>query len=99
MDARTRVDTQVVGALPLVGGMLQQWGLAGIVDRSVPWEGGVSLGMDPAGTEGGDQSEREDRTDPARAGSSEKCHRGGTPYRREGQCILPVGASDGNTGF
>lgn len=44
MDARTRVDTQVVGALPLVGAMLEQWGLAGIVDRTVPWEGDVPLG-------------------------------------------------------
>ena len=44
MDARTRVDTQVVGALPLVGAMLEQWGLADIVDRVVPWEGDVPLG-------------------------------------------------------
>jgi hypothetical protein len=44
MDARTRVDAQVVGALPLVGAMLQQWGLADIVDRVVPWEGDVPVG-------------------------------------------------------
>jgi transposase len=44
MDARTRVDTQVVGALPLVGAMLEQWGLADTVDRVVPWEGDVTLG-------------------------------------------------------
>jgi transposase len=44
MDARTRVDTQVVGALPLVGAMLEQWGLADIVDGVVPYEGDVSLG-------------------------------------------------------
>lgn len=44
MDARTRVDTQVVGALPLVGAMLEQWGLAKIVDQAVPWDGDVSLG-------------------------------------------------------
>lgn len=44
MDARTRVDTQVVGALPLVGAMLGQWGLADIVDRVVPWDGDVPLG-------------------------------------------------------
>jgi transposase len=44
MDARTRVDTQVVGALPLVAAMLEQWGLAEIVDQVVPWEGEVSLG-------------------------------------------------------
>ena len=44
MDARTQVDTQVVGALPLVGAMLEQWGLADIVDRVVPWDGDVPLG-------------------------------------------------------
>lgn len=44
MDARTRVDTQVVGALPLVGAMLEQWGLADIVDQVVPWEGDIALG-------------------------------------------------------
>src|SRR5215468_4998649 len=44
MDGRTRVDTQVVGALPLVAAMLEKWGLADIVDRTVPWEGAVPLG-------------------------------------------------------
>ena len=44
MDARTQVDTQVVGALPLVGAMLQQWGLADLVDQVAPWEGDVPLG-------------------------------------------------------
>lgn len=44
MDARTRVDTQVVGALPLVAAMLQRWELADIVDRTVPWQGEVPLG-------------------------------------------------------
>jgi transposase len=44
MDARTQVDTQVVGALPLVGAMLEQWGLAGIVDQVAPSKGEVSLG-------------------------------------------------------
>ena len=44
MDARTRVDTQVVGALPLVAAMLEQWGLADLVDQVVPWEGDVPLG-------------------------------------------------------
>jgi hypothetical protein len=44
MDARTRVDTQVVGALPLVAAMLERWGLAEIVDQVVPWEGEVPLG-------------------------------------------------------
>ena len=44
MDARTQVDTQVVGALPLVGAMLEQWGLADIVDQVAPWDGDVPLG-------------------------------------------------------
>jgi transposase len=44
MDARTEVDTQVVGALPLVAAMLEQWGLSDVVDRTVPWEGDVPLG-------------------------------------------------------
>lgn len=44
MDARTRVDTQVVGALPLVGAMLEQWGLADIVDQVAPWDGDIPLG-------------------------------------------------------
>ncbi len=44
MDARTRVDTQIVGALPVVGAVLEQWGLADIVDRVVPWEGDIPLG-------------------------------------------------------
>jgi transposase len=44
MDARTQVDAQVVGALPLVGAMLKQWGLAEIVDQVAPWEGDVPLG-------------------------------------------------------
>jgi len=45
MDARMRLDTQIVGALPVVGAVLDQWGLAGIVDQVVPWDGDVSLGM------------------------------------------------------
>lgn len=44
MDACTRVDTQTVGALPLVGAMLEQWGLADIVDQVAPWDGDVPLG-------------------------------------------------------
>lgn len=39
-----RVDTQIVGALPVVGAVLEQWGLADIVDRVVPWEGDIPLG-------------------------------------------------------
>jgi Domain of unknown function (DUF4277) len=44
MDARMRLDTQIVGALPVVGGVLEQWGLADIVDQVVPWDGDVPLG-------------------------------------------------------
>jgi len=44
MDARTRVDTQIVGALPVVGAVLEQWGLGDIVDQVVPWDGDVALG-------------------------------------------------------
>src|SRR5437879_3159293 len=44
MDARTQVGTQMVGALPVVGAMLEQWGLADIVDKVVPWDGDVPLG-------------------------------------------------------
>src|SRR4051812_39867247 len=44
MDARTQVDTRVVGALPLIGALLKQWGLADIVDQRTPWDGDVPLG-------------------------------------------------------
>jgi transposase len=44
MDASTRFETQVVGALPLVVAMLPKWGLGDIVDQVVPWEGEVPLG-------------------------------------------------------
>jgi len=44
MDARTRVDTQVVGALPVLGALLERWGLADIVNQAVPWESDVPLG-------------------------------------------------------
>lgn len=45
MDASTRFETQVVGALPVVAAVLEQWGLAKIVDEVVPWEGEVPLGV------------------------------------------------------
>jgi hypothetical protein len=41
MDARTRVDTPIVGALPVVGAIREQEGLADIRDRVVPWDGDV----------------------------------------------------------
>ncbi len=34
MGANTRFDTRVVGALPVVSAMLEQWGLAGVVDAA-----------------------------------------------------------------
>src|SRR5437762_11182137 len=44
MEPSTRCEAQVVGALPLVGAMLEQWGLADIVDQVAPWDGDVLLG-------------------------------------------------------
>lgn len=44
MDARTRVDGQIVGALPVVGAILEQWRLGETVDEVVPWDGDVPLG-------------------------------------------------------
>ena len=32
MDARTQVDTQVVGALPVLAAVLEKWGLREVVD-------------------------------------------------------------------
>ncbi|MDB5391111.1 MAG: transposase [Planctomycetaceae bacterium] len=44
MGAKTGVDAQAVGALPLVGAMLTQCGLAGIVDLIAYCEGDAPLG-------------------------------------------------------
>ena len=44
MDAKTRFDTQVVGALPVVAAVLEQWKLSEILDATVPWNGEVPLG-------------------------------------------------------
>lgn len=44
MVARTQVSTQRVGALPLVGALLDKWGLAEAVNQAVPWDGDVPLG-------------------------------------------------------
>ncbi len=44
MDAHTRFQTQVVGALPAITHYLEQIDLAGTIDRLVPWEGDVPLG-------------------------------------------------------
>jgi len=44
MDAATRFDTQIVGALPVITQYLEKIRLAQTVDRLVPWEGEVPLG-------------------------------------------------------
>jgi transposase len=44
MDAATRFDTQIVGALPVLTEYLERLGLADTVDDLVPWEGEVPLG-------------------------------------------------------
>ena len=44
MDASTRVESLVVGPLPLIVALLEQWGLAKIIDDNTPWEGDVPLG-------------------------------------------------------
>ena len=44
MDASTRFDTQVVGALPVVAHFCDLLELGETVDRVVPWEGDVPLG-------------------------------------------------------
>jgi transposase len=44
MDASTRFDTEVVGALPVITHYLERLRLANIIDELVPWEGAVPLG-------------------------------------------------------
>jgi transposase len=44
MEASTRCEAQVVGALPVAAALLEQWGLADIINRVVPWDGDVPLG-------------------------------------------------------
>ena len=44
MDARTQVDTQVVGALPVLAGVLEKWGLREVLDQVAPTKGDVSVG-------------------------------------------------------
>jgi transposase len=44
VNASTRFDTQVVGALPVVIEFLQRLKLADIINKAVPWEGNVPLG-------------------------------------------------------
>lgn len=44
MDAATRFDTQIVGALPVITHYMDRLELADTIDRLVPWEGHVPLG-------------------------------------------------------
>jgi transposase len=44
VDAATRFDTQIVGALPVISECLERLRVAEHVNRSVPWEGEVPLG-------------------------------------------------------
>jgi len=44
MDAATRFDTQIVGALPVISDYLGRLRLADHVNSAVPWEGEVPLG-------------------------------------------------------
>jgi len=44
MDAATRFETRVVGALPVITHYVEELGLADAVDEAVPWEGEVRLG-------------------------------------------------------
>jgi transposase len=44
MDAATRFDTQIVGALPVITELLERMQLADHINGLVPWEGDVPLG-------------------------------------------------------
>jgi uncharacterized protein DUF4277 len=44
MDARTRFQTHLVGALPAIAHYFDELGLAAAIDRLVPWEGDIPLG-------------------------------------------------------
>ena len=44
MDARTRFQTQIVGALPAITHYFERLDLAATVDRHAPWQGDVPLG-------------------------------------------------------
>jgi transposase len=44
MDASTRFDTEIVGALPVISNYLERLRLADLVNDLVPWEGDVPLG-------------------------------------------------------
>ena len=44
MDARTQVDTPVVGALPVLAAVREKWGLREVVDQVASTKGDVSVG-------------------------------------------------------
>ena len=44
MDATTRFDTQIIGALPVITKYLERLNMANIIDDIVPYEGDVPLG-------------------------------------------------------
>ena len=44
MDATTRFDTQIIGALPMITNYLERLDMANIIDNHVPYEGDVPLG-------------------------------------------------------
>ena len=44
MDARTQVDTPVVGALAVLAAVREKWGLREVVDQVAPTKGDVSVG-------------------------------------------------------
>ena len=45
MDATTRFDTQIIGALPVITKYFDRLEMAATVDQLVPWEGDVPLGI------------------------------------------------------
>ncbi len=44
MDATTRFDTNVVGAMPVIASYFERLELGGVINKLVPWEGEVPLG-------------------------------------------------------
>jgi transposase len=44
MDASTRFDTQIIGALPVIVQYFDRLQLSAVINEVVPWEGGVPLG-------------------------------------------------------
>jgi transposase len=44
MDATTRFDTQIIGALPVIVNYFERLKLGAIINETVPWEGDVPLG-------------------------------------------------------